>query len=41
MKDLIVTINRNNRQVDLSKSTIGNDGENLQGNIVFRFQTNL
>ena len=37
MKDLIVTINRNNRQVDLSKSTIGNDGENLQGNIVFRF----
>ena len=37
MKDLIVTINRNNRQVDLSKSTIGNDGENLQGNIIFRF----
>ena len=38
MRDLLVKINRNNRHVDLSKSTIGNDGENLQGNIVFSFE---
>lgn len=38
MRDLLVKINRNNRQVDLSKSTIGNDGENLQGNIIFSFE---
>ena len=38
MRDLLVKINRNNRHVDLSKSTIGNDGENLQGNIIFSFE---
>ena len=38
MKDLFIKINRKNRQVDLSKSTIGNDGENLQGNMIFTFE---
>lgn len=37
MEDIIVNINRKNRQVSLSKATIGNDGENLQGNFIFKF----
>lgn len=37
MKDIIVNINRKSRQVSLSKATIGNDGENLQGNFIFKF----
>ena len=37
MKDIEIKINRETRMVDLSKSIIGNDGENLQGNLVFSF----
>ena len=34
MKDIEIKISRETRMVDLSKTTIGNDGENLQGNLV-------
>lgn len=37
MKDIEIKISRETRMVDLSKTTIGNDGENLQGNLVFSF----
>ena len=37
MKDIIIKINTKTRMVSLSKSLIGNDGENLQSNFVFEF----
>ena len=37
MKDIEIRISRETRQVDLSKYVIGNDAENLQGNLVFTF----
>ena len=37
MKDIEIKISRETRQVDLSKYVIGNDAENLQGNLVFTF----
>lgn len=38
MNDIKVTINKKTRMVNLSKSIIGNDGENLQSNFVFEFE---
>ena len=37
MKNIEIIINKENRMVDLKKSSIGNDGENLQYNLVFSF----
>lgn len=37
MKDIEIKINYETRMVDLSKTIIGNDGENLQGNLIFSF----
>ena len=37
MEDINIKINRENRTVIANKYCIGNDGENLQGNIVFSF----
>ena len=37
MKDIKIKISKETRQVDLSKYVIGNDAENLQGNLVFTF----
>ena len=38
MKDILITINRETRMVNLNKSTIGNDGESLQAKLVFSFE---
>lgn len=38
MKDIIINVSRETRMVYLTKYTIGNDGENLQGNIIFKFK---
>lgn len=37
MKNIEIKINRETRMVDLSKTIIGNDGENIQGNLIFSF----
>lgn len=37
MKNIEIKIDKNTRMVDLSKTIIGNDSENLQGKIVFSF----
>lgn len=37
MENINIYINKKTRQVNLSKSVIGNDGENLQENLVFFF----
>lgn len=37
MKDLIITINADNRKVKLNRDFVGLNGENLQGNIVVDF----
>ena len=37
MNNIEIIINKENRMVDLNKSSIGNDGENLQYNLVFSF----
>lgn len=37
MGNINIRINKNTRQVNLSKSVIGNDGENLQEKLVFSF----
>ena len=37
MKDIEIKISKETRQVDLSKYVIGNDAENLQGNLIFTF----
>ena len=37
MENINILIYKSTRQVDLSKSVIGNDGENLQENLVFTF----
>jgi len=39
MKDIEVKISKESRKVELSKSVIGNDAENLQGNLIFTFPT--
>ena len=38
MKDIKIIINKSTRMVKLSKTMIGNDGENLQSNFVFEFE---
>lgn len=38
MKDIKIKINKATRMVELSKSTIGNDGETLQSRFVFEFE---
>lgn len=37
MKDIIINVSKETRMVGVLKGFIGNDGENLQGNIVFKF----
>lgn len=37
MENINILINKKTRQVNLSKSVIGNDGENLQENFIFSF----
>lgn len=37
MKDVIISVSCETSMVNLSKTTIGNDGENLQGNFIFKF----
>lgn len=37
MENINIIINKATRQVNLTKSVIGNDGENLQGNLIFSF----
>lgn len=37
MKDIEIKISKETRQVELNKYVIGNDGENLQGNLMFTF----
>ena len=39
MKDIEIKVSKETRKVELSKSVIGNDAENLQGNLVFTFPT--
>lgn len=41
MNDILIKISKETRMVDVSKSLIGNDGENLQGNLIFRFKDEL
>lgn len=38
MKNIKIIINKSTRMVKLSKTMIGNDGENLQSNFVFEFE---
>lgn len=38
MKDIIINVSRETRKIECLKSFIGNDGENLQGNIIFKFK---
>lgn len=37
MKEILINVSKETRMVDLSKSFIGNDGENLQAKLVFTF----
>lgn len=37
MKEILINVSKETRMVDLNKSIIGNDGENLQGKLVFTF----
>lgn len=37
MKDIEIKINKETRMIEMTKHTIGNDGENLQGNLIFVF----
>lgn len=37
MKDIKINVSRETRMVNLDKTIIGNDGENLQGNLIFTF----
>lgn len=41
MKDIEIKISKETRKVGLSKYVIGNDAENLQGNLVFTFPTKI
>lgn len=38
INDIIVSVSRETRMVYLSKSFLGNDAENLQGNLIFKFK---
>lgn len=38
MKDIEIVISKDTRMVELSQTTIGNDGENLQSKLVFTFE---
>jgi hypothetical protein len=38
MKDIEIKIKKETRMVEINKYILGNDGENLQGNIVFTFE---
>ena len=40
MKDIEIKISKDTRMVELSQTTIGNDGENLQAKLVFSFGEN-
>lgn len=37
MKEILINVSKETRMVDLNKSVIGNDGENLQGKLIFSF----
>ena len=37
MRDIEIKVNKETRKVNLSKSVIGNAGENLQANLIFTF----
>ena len=37
MKEILINVSKETRMVDLNKSVIGNDGENLQGKLIFTF----
>lgn len=37
MKDIEIKINKETRMVEINKYVLGNDGENLQGNLIFTF----
>ena len=41
MKDIEIKISQETRMVDLKKMVIGNDSENLQGNLIFSFTDNF
>jgi len=41
MKDIEIKISKESRKVGLSKCVIGNDAENLQGNLVFTFPNEI
>ena len=41
MKDIEIKISKESRKVGLSKYVIGNDAENLQGNLVFTFPNEI
>ena len=41
MKDIEIKISKESRKVNLSKYVIGNDAENLQGNLVFTFPSEI
>lgn len=38
MKDILIKIDNDTRTVNLSKSVIGNDAENMQGKLIFSFE---
>ena len=37
MKDIKINVSRETRMIEINKYVIGNDGENLQGNLIFSF----
>lgn len=37
MKEILINVSKETRMVDLQKNIIGNDGENLQGKLIFTF----
>lgn len=41
MTNIEINVSKETRMVYLNKYTIGNDGENLQGNLVFKFKDNF
>lgn len=41
MKDIEIKISQETRMVDLKKTVLGNDAENLQGNLIFSFTDNF
>ena len=39
MEEIIITVEKSTRMITLPKSIIGNDMENLQEKIIFKFKT--